>query len=61
MVGLQVWRAGLHLADYILSNPKEFRGKRILELAGGTGLLSIVAATKYVKAKEVICTGKAYP
>ncbi|XP_012527676.1 methyltransferase-like protein 22 isoform X2 [Monomorium pharaonis] len=53
LVGLQVWRAALLLADYILSHPDLFRNKIILELGSGVGLTSIVAS--YL-AKEVICT-----
>ena len=58
MVGLQVWRGSLLLSDFILnskeSDPSPFRDKVILELAAGTGLTSVVAATV---AKSVICTG----
>ncbi|KAK2584931.1 hypothetical protein KPH14_002526 [Odynerus spinipes] len=53
MVGLQVWRGALLLADYILSNPNLFRQKVIMELGSGVGLTSIVAS---FVAKEVICT-----
>ncbi|XP_071629169.1 methyltransferase-like protein 22 isoform X1 [Temnothorax longispinosus] len=53
LVGLQVWRASLLLADYILSHPDSFRKQIILELGSGVGLTSIVAS--YL-AKEVICT-----
>lgn len=56
MVGLQVWRAGLYLADYMLDSRHCFEGKTVLELAAGTGLLSIVSASNLVKAKKVICT-----
>lgn len=54
MVGLQVWRGALLLADYILSNPDLFREKIIMELGSGVGLTSIVAS---FLAKEIICTG----
>lgn len=53
MVGLQVWRGALLLADYILSNPNIFKQKVIMELGSGVGLTSIVAS---FLAKEVICT-----
>ncbi|XP_011861497.1 PREDICTED: methyltransferase-like protein 22 isoform X2 [Vollenhovia emeryi] len=53
LVGLQVWRAALLLADYILSHPDLFRDEIILELGSGVGLTSIVASHL---AKEVICT-----
>lgn len=55
LVGLQVWRGALLLADYILSHPDSFRNQTILELGSGVGLTSIVAS--YL-AREVICTGK---
>lgn len=45
LVGLQVWRGALLLSDFVLANPKLLQGKTVLELAAGTGLTSIVAAT----------------
>jgi len=45
LVGLQVWRGALLLSDFLLANPKLLEGKKVLELASGTGLTSIVAAT----------------
>lgn len=54
LVGLQVWRGALLLADYIITNRKQLAGKKILEVGSGVGLTSIVAA-KYCE--EVICTG----
>jgi predicted nicotinamide N-methyase len=53
LVGLQVWRGALLLADYILHNNKKFRNKGILELGSGVGLSSIVSA---MYAKKVVCT-----
>nr|XP_050860915.1 methyltransferase-like protein 22 isoform X2 [Vespula vulgaris]XP_050860916.1 methyltransferase-like protein 22 isoform X2 [Vespula vulgaris]XP_050860917.1 methyltransferase-like protein 22 isoform X2 [Vespula vulgaris]XP_050860918.1 methyltransferase-like protein 22 isoform X2 [Vespula vulgaris] len=53
MVGLQVWRGALLLADYILSNPDLFKEKIIMELGSGVGLTSIIAS---FLAKEIICT-----
>jgi len=44
LVGLQVWRGALFLADFLLANPEEVLGKRVLELAAGTGLTSVVAS-----------------
>uniref|UniRef100_A0A3B3ZZ65 Uncharacterized protein n=1 Tax=Periophthalmus magnuspinnatus TaxID=409849 RepID=A0A3B3ZZ65_9GOBI len=52
-VGKQVWRGALFLADFILSEPRTFRGATVLELGGGTGLTSILTATV---AKRVYCT-----
>jgi len=54
LVGLQVWRGALLLADFIIHNRKYFSKKKILEVGSGVGLTSIVAA-KYCR--EVICTG----
>merc|ERR1712126_659750 len=56
LVGLQVWRAGLYLADFIIENVADFANKSVLELAAGTGLLSLVVASNHVQAKHVICT-----
>ncbi|XP_015587495.1 methyltransferase-like protein 22 [Cephus cinctus] len=53
LVGLQLWRGALLLADYILSNPKLFKERTVLELGSGVGLTSIVAG---FFANEVICT-----
>lgn len=38
LVGLQVWRGALLLADYIFHNRNEFEDKQILELGSGVGL-----------------------
>lgn len=57
LVGLQVWRGALLLADYILSHPNLFKDQTILELGSGVGLTSIVAS---YFAKEVICTGNTH-
>ena len=43
LVGLQVWRGALFLADYIIMHSSSFTSKNMLELAAGTGLTSIVA------------------
>ncbi|KAK4876718.1 hypothetical protein RN001_009224 [Aquatica leii] len=53
LVGLQVWRGALLLADWILHNGSNFpTNSTILELGSGTGLTSIVAAMF----STVICT-----
>lgn len=52
-VGKQVWRGAFLLADFILSESTVFTGDTVLELGAGTGLTSIVMATK---AKTVYCT-----
>ncbi|XP_045612495.1 methyltransferase-like protein 22 isoform X3 [Procambarus clarkii] len=51
LVGEQVWRGALFMADFILNNPDIFRDAHILEVASGVGLTSIVAA---MLAKQVI-------
>ena len=43
LVGLQVWRGALLLADFILARPDLVRDKRVLELAAGTGVTSVTA------------------
>ena len=53
-MGLQVWRGALLLCDFILANPEIFKNANVLELAAGTGVTSVVAATS---AKSVLCTG----
>ncbi|BES90884.1 Putative methyltransferase [Nesidiocoris tenuis] len=53
LVGLQLWRGALLLADYILTHRDEFENKNVLELAAGVGFTSIVAGTI---AKRVTCT-----
>lgn len=54
LVGLQVWRGALLLADYILHRQLEFNGKNIVELGSGVGLTGVAAA---MYAKHVTCTG----
>ncbi|KAJ6647468.1 Methyltransferase-like protein 22, partial [Pseudolycoriella hygida] len=53
LVGLQVWRGALLLADYIFHNRNEFKEKRVLELGSGVGLTGIAAA---IYSKDVVCT-----
>lgn len=54
LVGLQVWRGALLLADYIFYKQKEFQHKNVIEVGSGVGLTGIAAA---IYAKQVICTG----
>lgn len=44
--GFRTWEAGLHLGSYLASDEGAalIRGKRVLELGSGTGLLSILCA-----------------
>ncbi|XP_005192216.2 methyltransferase-like protein 22 [Musca domestica] len=53
LVGLQVWRGALLLADYIFHRSDEFKDKSLMELGAGVGLTSLAAAM-YVK--KVVCT-----
>lgn len=53
--GLRTWEAGLHLGNYLCSNPSLIHGKSILELGSGTGYLSILCA-KYLKPAYVLAT-----
>ncbi|XP_011212838.1 methyltransferase-like protein 22 [Bactrocera dorsalis] len=53
LVGLQVWRGALLLADYIFHKRTEFCDKFILELGAGVGLTSIAAA---LYTQQVVCT-----
>lgn len=43
LVGLQVWRGALILADFLIDNRKKFADKNILEVGSGVGLTSIAA------------------
>jgi predicted nicotinamide N-methyase len=38
------WAGGQALARYVLDQPESFRGKRVLDLASGSGLVAIAAA-----------------
>lgn len=54
LVGLQIWRGALLLADWLIHNGESLSNDSvILELASGVGLTSIVAAMF----TPVICTG----
>ncbi|KAH8378985.1 hypothetical protein KR009_002428 [Drosophila setifemur] len=43
LVGLQVWRGALLLADYLFAKKREFSGLNVMELGAGVGLTSIAA------------------
>lgn len=43
LVGLQLWRGAFLLADFLLSQPSLLAGKKVLELAAGTGLTAVTA------------------
>lgn len=54
LVGLQVWRGALIMADFLFHNSNEFCNKNIIELGAGVGLSSIAAA---IHSKcNIICT-----
>ncbi|XP_023172326.2 methyltransferase-like protein 22 [Drosophila hydei] len=54
LVGLQVWRGALLLADFVFHQREEWRSKTILELGAGVGLTSITAAM--INKGKVYCT-----
>lgn len=54
LVGLQVWRGALLLADFLLHNRWKFENQCILELGSGVGLTSIAAGI-YSKT-DIYCT-----
>lgn len=54
LVGLQVWRGALLLADFLLHNRRNFADKCLLELGSGCGLTSIAAGI--FSETEIICT-----
>lgn len=53
--GFRTWEAGLHLGQYLCSNPELIRGKNVLELGTGTGYVSVVCA-KYLGAARVVAS-----
>lgn len=56
--GIRTWEASLHLCEYLLASSAAsawIRGKKILELGAGTGILSMVCAGQ-LAAKKVFCT-----
>ncbi|PVH98409.1 hypothetical protein DM02DRAFT_596036 [Periconia macrospinosa] len=55
--GLRTWEAALHLGSFLSSGHgrEKIRGKRILELGAGTGMLSILCA-KYLGVSGVVAT-----
>ena len=57
LVGLQVWRGSLLLADYLLARHSDLdiANAKVIELAAGTGITSVVSAA--LGAKSVLCTG----
>ena len=57
-VGQQVWRGALLMVDHLISwDNSRLEDSVVLELGAGTGLVSIVAASK---AHHVFCTGIYY-
>lgn len=53
LVGLQVWRGALLLADWLIYNNESLPEKSVLEVGSGVGLTSIVAGMY----RPVVCTG----
>ncbi len=55
MVGCQIWRGGLFLADFILQNPGLTNARKVLEIGAGTGITSIVCH-KNTNASRIVMT-----
>lgn len=58
--GLRTWEAALHLSSYLLSSPElieSVKGKKVLELGAGTGLLSILCASHLGAAHTIATDG----
>ncbi|KAF0690378.1 Aste57867_18213 [Aphanomyces stellatus] len=55
-VGMKLWEAGFFLAEYALSHPHVFQGKRILELGAGAGFTGLVIAAMPSVAAHVMLT-----
>ncbi|KAK6008776.1 hypothetical protein QM012_000679 [Aureobasidium pullulans] len=56
--GLRTWEAALHLSSYLLGSPElieSIKGKKVIELGAGTGLLSILCAS-HLSAAHVTAT-----
>ncbi|CAM9234270.1 unnamed protein product [Choristocarpus tenellus] len=43
-VGMRVWEAGRVLAEYCVSRPELFKGRRVLELGAGVGMTGLTIA-----------------
>ncbi|EXJ61985.1 hypothetical protein A1O7_02417 [Cladophialophora yegresii CBS 114405] len=55
-VGLRTWEGSLHLAWYLATQrPELVKGKNVLELGAGTGLLSLLCAG-HLRASSVLAT-----
>ncbi|ORY75751.1 putative methyltransferase-domain-containing protein [Protomyces lactucae-debilis] len=52
--GHRTWSAALALGEYLLKNPHFIQGKRVLELGGGTGFLSLLC--ERLHSMSVCCT-----
>jgi hypothetical protein len=53
--GCTTWSAGFYLAEFALTHPETFAGKRCLELGAGAGVLGVVLA-RLRGARELILT-----
>jgi len=53
LVGLQLWRGAFLLADFLLAHPGLLAGRKVLELAAGTGLTAVTAG---IMAQSVTAT-----
>ncbi|GAB5573983.1 protein N-lysine methyltransferase METTL21A isoform X1 [Prionailurus iriomotensis] len=55
-VAARVWDAALSLCNYFESQNVDFRGKKVIELGAGTGIVGILAALQVLA--EVMSSGK---
>ena len=54
--GRRTWEAALHLSTYLMESGDEIvRGKKVIELGAGTGLVSILCA-RWLGAQQVTAT-----
>lgn len=54
-VGLRPWESAFFLAEYLMANPALTKGKKVLELGAGVGLVGLVAGL-WCQASGVIFT-----
>mmetsp|Transcript_26285 Transcript_26285/g.38969 ORF Transcript_26285/g.38969 Transcript_26285/m.38969 type:complete len:358 (-) Transcript_26285:30-1103(-) len=54
-VGMRMWTAGLHMAEFLIKNPEVCAGRSVLELGAGTGCTGVILG-KSLLPKEVVMT-----
>lgn len=58
LVGRQLWRGALVLSDLLVARRAELRGKAVLELGGGVGLLGVVLRLVASDTTKVVVTDR---